>query len=90
VKRKEYLSHLLREDLSPLSAFHHFNDESSPLFFKLYQEFFGTLHTVVYLPKDLGIIIGVGGNCKPLRFSLKEYMEGDMIPPETIRGIINS
>ncbi|MFF2752506.1 hypothetical protein ACFVR1_01970 [Psychrobacillus sp. NPDC058041] len=47
------------------------------------------MHTVVYSPKDLSIIIGVGGNCKPTMFSLKEYMEGALILPKYIKGTIN-
>lgn len=89
VRRKEYVSNLLTESLSPISAYHHFNDGSSPLFYKYYQEFFGTLHTVVYSPKDLRIIIGVGENSNPLIFSLKEYMEGALNLPDYINGTIN-
>ncbi|QOR67133.1 linear amide C-N hydrolase [Cytobacillus suaedae] len=89
VKRKEYVSSLLTENLSPMAAYHHFNKGSSPLFFKYYKEYFGTLHTVVYSPKDLSILIGVGENCEPKMFSLKEYMEGTLILPEIVKGIIN-
>ncbi len=63
LKRKEYLSNLLlTEELSPQTAYRYFNDGDSPLFFKYYKEYFGTLHTVVYSPMDLSIIIGVGEN----------------------------
>ncbi|MFB7155643.1 C45 family autoproteolytic acyltransferase/hydolase [Lysinibacillus sp. NPDC056232] len=89
IKSKDYVSSLLSESLSPMSTYHHFNDESSPIFFKHYKEYFGTLHTVVYCPKDLSIIIGVGGNCEPMMFSLKEYMEGTFILPEYMKGTIN-
>jgi predicted choloylglycine hydrolase len=89
VKRKEYVSSLLTEELSPMAIYHHFNKESSPLFFKHYKEYFGTLHTVVYSPKDLSIIVGVGENCKPMVFSLKEFIEGRLILPEYMKGIIN-
>jgi len=89
IQRKEYVNSLLKESLSQMSSYHHFNDESSPIFFKHYKEYFGTLHTVVYSPKDLSIIIGVGGNCKPMMFSLKEFKEGTLILPESIKGTIN-
>lgn len=90
VRRKEYVNSLITKSLSPMSAYHHFNDGDSPLFFKHYNEYFGTLHTVVYSPKDLNIIIGVGENCKPRIFSLREYIEGRMILPENIKGKINN
>ena len=89
VKRKESLRFILSNGLSPMSAYHHFNNGSSPLFFKFYKEYFGTLHTVVYSPKDLSMIIGVGENCKPMMLSLKEYLNGTIILPESIKGIIN-
>lgn len=89
LKRKEFVRFLLSEGLSPMSAYHKFNNGNSPLFFKHYKEYFGTLHTVVYSPKDLGMIIGVGENCKPIMFSLKEYLEGTLTLPESIKGIIN-
>jgi len=88
VKRKDYICTLLDGDLTAMSAYHHFNNENSPLFFKNYKEYFGTLHTVVYLPKDLSIIIGVGGNSKPLILSLKEYMDGKAVLPKVIKGSI--
>lgn len=89
VKRKEYVRSLLDKGMSPLSAYHRFNDSDSPLFFKHYKEYFGTLHTVVYSPKDLNIIVGVGENCKPMTFSLKEFIEGTLIIPEYMKGIIH-
>ncbi|MFE8697698.1 C45 family autoproteolytic acyltransferase/hydrolase [Cytobacillus sp. FJAT-53684] len=89
VKRKEFLRYLLRENLPPMSAYHHFNSDQSPLFFKYYKEYFGTLHTVVYSPKNLSLMIGVGENCKPMKFSLKEYMEGEVSLPKEMKGIIS-
>jgi len=89
LKRQEFVCSLLAENLSPMSVYRHFNNESSQLFFKHYKEYFGTLHTVVYSPNDLNIIVGVGVNSNPLMFSLKEYMDGNIILPENIIGIIH-
>ncbi len=88
IKRKEYLNGLLAENLSPMTAYHHFNNGDSQLFFKHYKEYFGTLHTVVYSPKDLTFIVGVGEDSDPMMFSLKEYMDGTLILPENIIGTI--
>ena len=90
IKRKEYISSLLIEELSPIDAYHHFNNGNAPLFIKYYKEHFGTLHTVVYLPKELSVIIGVGENCEPIRLSLKKYMDGTIILPKNIKGVINN
>lgn len=89
IKRKEYMSSLLTEELSPIAAYSHFNDGNSPLFFKNYKEYFGTLHTVVYLPKDLSLIIGVGENSEPMMLSLRKYLDGTHNLPKVIKGTIN-
>lgn len=89
IKRKEYISNLVTEELSQISAYHHFNDVNSPLFIKNYQEYFGTLHTVVYSPKDLSLIIGVGENSEPTKLSLRKYLDGSSSLPKVIKGRID-
>lgn len=89
IKRKEYVSNLMAEELSPMSAYQHFNDTNSPLFFKSYQEYFGTLHTVVYSPKDLSLIIGIGESSEPTKLSLRKYLDGSSSLPKVIKGKIN-
>ena len=89
IKRKEYISSLLTEELSPITAYHHFNNGKSPLFFKYYKEYFGTLHTVVYSPKDLSLIIGIGENSEPVKFSLKGYLDGTINLPQVLKGRID-
>lgn len=86
-KRMEYVG-LMNGNMTSLSAYHQFNDENSPLFYHHYKEYFGTLHTVVYFPESLKMIIGVGANCSPIQFSLKEYMKGSLKLPETLEGYI--
>jgi predicted choloylglycine hydrolase len=89
IKRKEYISSQFTEKLSPIDAYRHFNDGNSPLFFKNYKEYFGTLHTVVYLPKDLSLIIGVGENSVPIMLSLRKFLDGTNNLPKVIKGTIN-
>lgn len=90
IKRKEYLNNLLAEEISPIDAYHHFNDGNSPLFIKNYKEYFGTLHTVVYSPKDLSLIIGVGENSDPTKLSLRGFLDGTSNLPKVIKGRINT
>ncbi|QCR32496.1 C45 family peptidase [Lysinibacillus sp. SGAir0095] len=89
INRKEFISSLLTEELSPLSAYRRFNDGNSPLFFKYYKEYFGTLHTVVYLPKELSLIIGIGENSEPMTLSLRNYLDGTINLPKVKKGKIN-
>ena len=88
IKRKEYIGSLLKEKHTPMTLFQHFNDGNSPLFYKYYKEYFGTLHTVVYLPKDLSVIIGIGENSKPIKLSLRKYLDGTDNFPNFIKGRI--
>mgnify|MGYP001416518847 CR=1 FL=1 len=88
VNRKNYLEQLLRKKLTALSAYYHFNKEGSPLFFTNYKEYFGTLHTVVYVPTNLSLLIGVGGNCEPVKISLRDTIKGETVPPTELKGSI--
>ena len=89
VTRLEYLTSLLKKEQPSLSLYRHFNNGDSPLFFKHYKEYFGTLHTVVYLPKELSLIVGVGENCKPMSFSLREFLGGTVKLPQLLKGKIS-
>jgi predicted choloylglycine hydrolase len=88
IKRKIYLQGLSKENLTPISAYHLFNKPDSPLFYKYYEQFFGTLHTVVYSPSDLSIIVGVGENCKAYQFSFTDWMENKLDLPDYLKGTI--
>ncbi len=88
IERKRFINGVLNGELSLTSLYHHFNDENSPLFFNQYNEYFGTLHTVVYTPKDLTLLVGVGKNCTPISWSFKAYLNGNLKLPDCIKGII--
>ncbi|GAA0494675.1 C45 family autoproteolytic acyltransferase/hydolase [Salinibacillus aidingensis] len=87
--RKQFLSQISKEHLKPIDAYHAFNHSSSPLFLRDYKNFFGTLHTVVYSPRDLRIIIGVGEHCVPCIISFKDWLDGNVQLPKFIKGNIN-
>ena len=89
VQRKRYINCFVANACTTvMSAFQHFNDGDSPLFFKQYKEYFGTLHTVVYSPNQLEVIVGIGENSEPQTFSLHQFIMGDLILPTTIKGKI--
>ena len=87
-ERMLHVSGLLNKDVTALSAYQHFNDADSPLFYHDYKNYFGTLHTVVYSPNDLSLLIGIGGNCEPIPLSLKEYLKGEAEFPDFLSGMI--
>jgi len=75
-KRQRVAKESIRKHLTPLQAYYAFNNEEGQLFFKNYANYFGTLHTVVYIPETLEIIVGIGGNCYPYTFSLQNWLQG--------------
>lgn len=87
-QRKQFVEELQNHNMTPISAYKQFNDRTSPLFFEDYQGYFGTLHTVVYSPKDLTVLLGVGADCQPSLFSLNDYLAGKQPLPELICGSI--
>ena len=88
IHRKRFLTKLLEEELSITAVYQHFNAENSPLFYDNYHEYFGTLHTIIYQPKTLKILVGIGGNAQPIAFSFKEYLARALTLPKEIKGII--
>ncbi|WP_234007676.1 hypothetical protein [Lysinibacillus sp. FJAT-14745] len=71
-----------------MDAYRHFNNGNSPLFFKYYQEYFGTLHTVVYSPKLLEVIVGIGEDAEPITISFKDYLDEALTLPKRLKGWI--
>ena len=88
LNRKYNMENLNIEKENPLHYYKSFNNEKSQLFSNRYEDFFGTLHTVVYCPEDLSVIVGVGGNCEAYTFSFREWMLGKEMLPEAMEGVI--
>src|SRR5690625_865716 len=87
-KRQRLAKENIRRHPTPLQAYHAFNNVDSQLFYKNYADYFGTLHTVVYVPETLEVIIGVGGNCVPYSFSLRDWLQGKKSKFTTMCGEI--
>jgi predicted choloylglycine hydrolase len=86
--RKQYIRSLLEKNLTVPDLFKAFNHRESPLFAEHYKEYFGTLHTVVYLPEELKVLVGVGGNQEQTEFSLGDYMKNKQTLPCCLTGEI--
>lgn len=88
IARKKYLESLLKSSESVPNYYEAFNHGKSPLFSYQYDQFFGTLHTVVYVPEELKVIVGIGRDCPPQEFSLQEYMSQNLSLPKVMLGWI--
>ncbi|UFT99242.1 C45 family peptidase [Radiobacillus kanasensis] len=53
-------------------AFRLLNHHASPLFSRDYDQFFGTLHTVVYCPDDQSVLVGIGEDTDPILITFKK------------------
>lgn len=87
INRRNSMQTLPKEE-NPLKYYRTFNNQNSPLFSNHYEEFFGTLHTIVYDPKELRVIVGVGGDAEPYTFSLEKWLSGEEVLPRMIEGNI--
>ncbi|MCM3595897.1 C45 family autoproteolytic acyltransferase/hydrolase [Metabacillus idriensis] len=88
--RKNQISEVFSPDFSASDAFIFFNSTSSTIFKKEYQNWAGTLHTAVYMPKTLQVMIGVGGDSQPIIFSFKEWLIGKDCYVKKIRGTLET
>jgi len=88
IQRKRFISENVKDTCTTKSLYRLFNTGESPLFVKQYNEYFGTLHTVIYSPSDLEVVVGIGQNCEPLTLSLQQFIDGKQTLPKTIQGKI--
>jgi len=88
MNRWHYANQLLEPSLQPGDMFQHFNQPTSPLFFKDYDHFFGTLHSVVYSPKEQTATISIGANHETKTISLQKVIKEHTLPFTEIEGVI--
>lgn len=90
LSRKEVLSNELSPELTAIQAYSLFNRTNGPIFKKEYHNWSGTLHSAVYLPKTLQVIVGVGGDSHPLLLSFKDWLQGSNSYIKKIKGILQT
>lgn len=71
-------------------AYRLFNDPLYGIFKKKYSSWSGTLHTAVYEPESLQILIGIGEKAPPVLFDFKRWLSGERVPVTRIFGAIDS
>ncbi|MBM7703447.1 C45 family autoproteolytic acyltransferase/hydolase [Metabacillus iocasae] len=93
LESKERLAHLeehATDTLTALDAFTLFNSSERPIFKSDYHNSAGTIHTAVYIPNELKVIVGIGGNAKPLIFSFGDWLKGMPVHITKIKGNIET
>ncbi|WP_077603403.1 C45 family autoproteolytic acyltransferase/hydolase [Oceanobacillus sojae] len=75
---------------TPYEAFRMLNDIEQGIFSEKYGAWAGTLHTALYLPKELSAWMALGGNRQPFIFSFRKWLQGNKLHATKIKGLINA
>ncbi|WP_217586032.1 C45 family autoproteolytic acyltransferase/hydolase [Lentibacillus saliphilus] len=84
-QRIEEMSEQIYDQMDGDAAFSKFKDPDSPLFYKDYAHFFGTLHTFAYMYKTDLIMIALP-NGKTLKFSWTDWLSGSDLAENQLIG----
>ncbi|SHG64390.1 C45 family autoproteolytic acyltransferase/hydolase [Ornithinibacillus halophilus] len=76
LRRKKYLDTFSHHNLKDRELFDHFRNPESPLFFKNYNELFGTLHTFFYRFEDSRILTAIANGENILDFNFNDWVNG--------------
>ncbi|WP_315906111.1 C45 family peptidase [Priestia koreensis] len=89
VESKERMAHIdeqIGRSLTPYEAYERFNQKEYGIFKEDYKNSAGTLHTVVYVPATLQVLIGAGRNAKPLSLSFSKWLNDAPLLVKKIKG----
>ncbi|MET1032773.1 C45 family autoproteolytic acyltransferase/hydolase [Domibacillus tundrae] len=93
IESKERLHALKGYSQTPRSAekaYELFNDPAYGIFKKKYGSWAGTLHTTVYEPESLHVLIGIGEQARPLPVDFGRWVSGERLPVTRLFGRIHS
>lgn len=74
---------------NPYQAFQVMNDPKYDIFSYKYDAAAGTLHTSVYLPKEMKAWISIGANRPPIIFDFQQWLNGQDTAISKIKGMID-
>ncbi|MGE7662940.1 C45 family autoproteolytic acyltransferase/hydrolase [Peribacillus sp. NPDC097197] len=90
-KRRLDTIHQQQDSISDTyEAFRLFNDTNQGVFSDLYSSWAGTIHTSVYLPREMKAWIALGGNQEPTVLDFAKWLAGEDIEKERIMGVIDT
>ena len=73
-----------------LERFKLFNDPAYGIFKKKYASWAGTLHTSVYEPASLNVLLGIGEGARPISIDFGRWLAGERLPITRLFGHIDS
>lgn len=90
IQRKKRIEGQFHRALTPREAFAFFNGTDGAIFKKEYGNWAGTLHTAVYVPETLQVLIGAGGDREPVSIDFKDWLNGRDSFLKKIKGTIGT
>jgi predicted choloylglycine hydrolase len=78
------------ESSDALSAFRLMNDIDKGIFSDLYGSWAGTIHTSAYFPKEMKAWFALGGDREPVVFDFSQWLEGEDVSLNQIKGEIDT
>ncbi|WP_110113206.1 C45 family peptidase [Bacillus sp. CGMCC 1.16541] len=91
VESKERLANLTKhasEAITAFDAFSLFNSTDYPIFKDDYRNWAGTIHTVAYIPSELKVMVGIGGDVQPFILSFDDWLKGNPLYLTKLKGTI--
>ncbi|MGD6801824.1 C45 family autoproteolytic acyltransferase/hydrolase [Rossellomorea vietnamensis] len=88
IQRRNHLMSLRNCNISHEQAFNHFRSQQSPVFFRDYDQLFGTLHTFSYGYKDSRIFTAIAQSGEVLDINFREWVSGKDVPINSMAGFI--
>jgi predicted choloylglycine hydrolase len=89
-ERLGILQQYARDPHSAAKAYTLFNDPAHGVFKKKYGSWSGTLHTMVYEPTSLRVLVGIGEKAHPVPIDFARWIDGERLPVTRIFGEIDS
>lgn len=90
IRRLKILKEHRESISSAYDAFRLFNDSDKGIFSDLYSSWAGTIHTSVYLPREMKAWFALGGDKEPIQFDFAKWLAGEDVKLERITGDIDT
>ncbi len=88
IERNQYLQGILATELTQDQLVYKFSAKDSPLFFRDYNNLFGTLHTFSYSFNEGKIVTTVAQSEELLEIDFQEWVNGNDISGLQMNGLI--
>lgn len=88
IKRRNHLRSLRNTKITHEQAFNHFRSKQSLVFFRYYDQLFGTLHTFSYGYEESRILTAIAQSGEALDINFQEWVRGKDVPINSMEGYI--